>query len=32
MGQQEYIEAKSGAGIATYSRTVYQYCDKGMHS
>jgi hypothetical protein len=31
-GQKEYIEAGSGAGIATSSRSVCDYCDEGRHN
>jgi hypothetical protein len=29
--QKEYIETKSGAGMASSSRTVCGYCDDGRH-
>lgn len=31
-GQKEYIEAGSGAGMATSSREVCDYCDEGRHN
>jgi len=30
--QKEYIEAKSGAGMATSSRTICECCDAGRHN
>lgn len=30
--QKEYIETKSGAGMASSSRTVCGYCDNGRHN
>jgi hypothetical protein len=30
--QKEYIETKSGAGMASSSRTVCEHCDNGRHN
>jgi hypothetical protein len=30
--QMQYIEIRSGAGMATTSRTVCKYCDAGRHN
>ncbi|MGC1131392.1 MAG: hypothetical protein WA941_01110 [Nitrososphaeraceae archaeon] len=32
IAQKEYIESRSGAGMATSSRTICGYCDKGKHN
>jgi len=32
IGQKEYIETKSGAGMASSSRIICEYCDKGKHN
>lgn len=30
--QKRYVEIKSGAGMATTSRSICEYCDKGLHN